>query len=428
MFIILAALAIVLCIALEWKWHINMGLTAAVCAFLIGCFGLGLAPAVLKNTLPVKIIFPIVSITTFYGFALENGTLIKVVQRVIYRFRNNRGLMPVMLFVMCSLLGIAGMDAGSIAVIMAPIAMSIVSLGDQPMLPYALSVMLGSGIGSNYMFAAGGTIMRGLVEETVFADTAFRISMSIFLHNVISSTLFLIVILLVFRRRGDVVEMEEPAPLDKKQKTNLIMILLFIAVVAIPSILGELSGSKVLLALAKKLDVSFVALIFALIACFLRLGDITSIIKTRIPWKTLFMVSGITMLIGVASQAGMTESLANLLGSSCPRWLTVPLITLVAGIMSFFSSAISVVIPTMFPMLPGVIAATGIQPGICFAAVALGSAMTAVSPFSTGGSIVLGSCMDEKKREPLMFGMLVSAFVMLLGVVIYCGIAAMIVS
>ena len=63
-YIYLTAFAIVLCIFLEWKWHINMGLTATVAAFLIGCFGLGLSPNALKAMLPVKIIFPITAITT----------------------------------------------------------------------------------------------------------------------------------------------------------------------------------------------------------------------------------------------------------------------------------------------------------------------------------------------------------------------------
>ncbi len=428
MYIFLAALAIILCIALEWKWHINMGLTAAVCAFLIGVFGLGMAPAALKNTMPIKIIFPIVAITTFYGFAMENGTLVKVVHHLVYRFRNARSLMPILLFVMCSALGVAGMDAGSIGAIMAPIAMSIVALGDQPLLPYALSVMLGAGIGSNYMFAAGGVIMRGMVEETVFADSAFGISMTIFVHNIISSSILIALILLLFRGSGKAIDLDKPEPLDKKQKTNLWLIFLFILVVAVPAILGELTGSPVLKGLAKKLDVAFMALIFALISSFLKLGNVSNIIKTRIPWKTLFMVSGITMLIGVASQAGMTEFLAQLLGGSLPRWLTIPMVTLIAGIMSFFSSAISVVIPTMFPMVPEIAAVSGLNPGICFTAIALGSAITATSPFSTGGSIVLGSCMDEKKRERLMFEMLISAFVMLACIIVYCGIVAAIVS
>jgi di/tricarboxylate transporter len=422
---LLTAAAIVFCIFLEWKWHINMGLSAAVIAFLIGCFGLGLSPGDLKNMLPIKIIFPITAITTFYGFALDNGTLLKVVQHVIYRFRSRPGAIPVMLFCLCVLLGIAGMDAGSITAIMAPIAMSIAALGDQPVLPYAVTTLLAAAVGSNYMFATGGAIMRGLIEETVFSESAFGISLSIFLYNLLCYAVLFLITIFLFRNRGERPDVAKPEPLERRQKINLIMIGLFVVAVALPSILSEVTGSNVLKALAKNADVGFIALVFALAATLFRLGDINTIIKTRVPWKTLFMVSGITVLIGVASKAGMTDALADLVGSNCPGWLVVPLVTLIAGIMSVFSSAISVVIPTMFPMVPSLAATTGIAASPFYLAIAIGASTSALSPFSTGGSIMLGNCTDEAKREKLMFGQIVSAFAMLACVIIYCGVIAL---
>jgi hypothetical protein len=285
---LLTAAAIVFCIFLEWKWHINMGLSAAVIAFLIGCFGLGLSPGDLKNMLPIKIIFPITAITTFYGFALDNGTLLKVVQHVIYRFRSRPGAIPVMLFCLCVLLGIAGMDAGSITAIMAPIAMSIAALGDQPVLPYAVTTLLAAAVGSNYMFATGGAIMRGLIEETVFSESAFGISLSIFLYNLLCYAVLFLITIFLFRNRGERPDVAKPEPLERRQKINLIMIGLFVVAVALPSILSEVTGSNVLKALAKKADVGFIALVFALAATLFRLGDINTIIKTRVPVENTF--------------------------------------------------------------------------------------------------------------------------------------------
>ena len=424
MYVFLTAAAILVCIFLEWKWHINMGLSAAVFAFLIACFGLGMSPGDLKNMLPIKIIFPVTAITTFYGFALENGALLKVVQYVIYLFRGKPGAIPMILFFMSALLGVAGMDAGSVGVIMSPIAMIIVTLGNLPLLPCAIGTLLGSAVGSNYMFSTGGTIMRGLVEETEFVNQAMGISLSIFLHNLICFFLLFLVIFLLFRGHGHSAAVEQPSPLDKKQKINLVLIGLFILTAAVPSILGTLTGNATIQTFARRLDVGFIALVFALIATLLHLGDATAVIKTRVPWRTLFMVSGVTMLIGVATEAGLMDVLLDLEGQSFPEWLIVPFTALVAGIMSFFSSAISVVIPTMFPLVPGLVAATGASPHLFYVAIALGSAITALSPFSTGGSIMLSACTEEGRREKLMFSQLVCAWVLLVGVMIYCGVLA----
>ena len=274
------------------------------------------------------------------------------------------------------------------------------------------------------MFSTGGTIMRGLVEETEFVNQAMGISLSIFLHNLICFFLLFLVIFLLFRGHGHSAAVEQPSPLDKKQKINLVLIGLFILTAAVPSILGTLTGNATIQTFARRLDVGFIALVFALIATLLHLGDATAVIKTRVPWRTLFMVSGVTMLIGVATEAGLMDVLLDLEGQIFPEWLIVPFTALVAGIMSFFSSAISVVIPTMFPLVPGLVAATGASPHLFYVAIALGSAITALSPFSTGGSIMLSVCTEEGRREKLMFSQLVCAWVLLVGVMIYCGVLA----
>ena len=334
--VVLTTFAIIICIFLEWKWHINMGITACTAAFLIGCFGLGLSPNEIKNMLPVKIIFPITAITTFYGFAMENGTLEKLANHVVWQFRRYPGAIPILLFALCALLGVAGMDAGSIAIVMSPIAMGIVAQGRQPLLPCVLATMLGSGVGSNYMFAAGGTIIRGFIEEGAFAGHALSLSIGIFIHYFICCGILAAAVMLIFRQRGEATATAVPEPFDTKQKINLLLIALFVLTVAVPAIAGEFTGSAALKALAKKLDVGFVAMVFSLAATLLGLGSVTDILSRRVPWKTLFMVSGITFLMGVAVKAGLIDAVTQAIGSSCPFWLVTPLMTLSAGVMSFF--------------------------------------------------------------------------------------------
>ena len=52
-------------------------------------------------------------------------------------------------------------------------------------------------------------------------------------------------------------------------------------------------------------------------------------------------------------------------------------------------------------MIPGIAAATGLNPIALFACTILGAQSSAISPFSSGGSLILGSYGDEEGRNKL---------------------------
>jgi len=70
--------------------------------------------------------------------------------------------------------------------------------------------------------------------------------------------------------------------------------------------------------------------------------------------------------------------------------------------MSFFSSTLGVVCPALYPLVPTLAQATGINPLILFTCIVIGAQSSAISPFSSGGSLILGSCTSEEERT-LMF-------------------------
>ncbi|WP_243099006.1 hypothetical protein [Clostridium sp. AF22-10] len=56
---------------------------------------------------------------------------------------------------------------------------------------------------------------------------------------------------------------------------------------------------------------------------------------------------------------------------------------------------------SLFPLIPGLAAATGLNPAALFACTILGAQSSAISPFSSGGSLILGSCGNEEDRNHL---------------------------
>ena len=113
------------------------------------------------------------------------------------------------------------------------------------------------------------------------------------------------------------------------------------------------------------------------------------------------MICGVGMLINVAIEAGTIDLLASWAGSSLPVWLIPLAFSLVGAIMSFFSSTLGVVCPALFPLVPSLAAATGINPMILFTCIVIGAQSSAISPFSSGGSLILGSCHTEEDRTTM---------------------------
>lgn len=148
------------------------------------------------------------------------------------------------------------------------------------------------------------------------------------------------------------------------------------------------------------MDVGLAAIVFSVIALFLNLAPQKEVIA-KVPWKTIIMICGVGMLIQVAIEAETIDLLASWVGSSLPVWIVPVVVSIVAAIMSFFSSTLVVVCPALYPLVPNLTAATSINPLLLFTCIVIGAQSSAISPFSSGGSLVLGSCSSEEERTAM---------------------------
>lgn len=84
-FFIVASIAIA--VTIGYKTKFNTGFFAIIFAYLIGCFGMGMAPKEIIAGWPVSTMFVIFSVSLFYNFALVNGTLEKTARYLLYACR-----------------------------------------------------------------------------------------------------------------------------------------------------------------------------------------------------------------------------------------------------------------------------------------------------------------------------------------------------
>ncbi|MBX4270055.1 SLC13 family permease [Clostridium estertheticum] len=422
---LIIVLAIAITITLGYKTRVNPGFFAMCFAYIIGCFILNLKATEIIGMWSLSMFFVIFSVSLFYNFALVNGTLENISQHLLYSCRKAPNLLPLVIYFAAVLIGGLGAGFFTVLVLLAPITLILCEKTGMSRIVGAISLNYGALAGGNFMTSSSGVVFKSLIETAGFKESGFVYITYIFIVTFIIP-IFVISFLTMFSKNlskvGKNLEIEKPKAFDKKQKTNLYLIVLMLAVILIPPVLHLIIPENAAITfINSKIDVGLVSIVFTVVALMLNLGDEKKVIAT-VPWSTIIMICGVGMLIQVAMKAGTIALLANWIGGNIPGFAMPIALCVVAGIMALFSSPMGVVTPALFPIVPSISAATGINPAILFICIIIGAQASTLSPFSSGGSLILGSCTKEDERAELFPKLLFFGVPLCLGVSIVVSI------
>ena len=188
----------------------------------------------------------------------------------------------------------------------------------------------------------------------------------------------------------------------------VVVVVMMVVVLIFPLLKIFLPTDPTIKYFANLVDVGLVAIIFAVIGLLMGLAPQKEAIA-KIPWNTIIMIAGAGMLIAVAVHAGTIKMLSTWVGSNVPKPLIPIAFSIIAAIMSFFSSTTGVVTPALFPLIPELADTASISAPVLFACTVLGAQSSAISPFSSGGSLILGSAPKEEERNTLFSRLLLVA-------------------
>lgn len=403
--------AIVISIFLGYTTKINIGLFAIAFSYLIGCFGLGLSSSEVIALWPIKIFFIIFSVTLFYNFSLANGALEKLSSLLIYKFRNFPALLPLVVFFVATI--ISGLGAGYYTVLafMAPMTLLLCKKANMNIVIAALAVNYGALAGANFMTSQSGIIFRGLMETAAIpAGTAFSYSSGVFAATfIIPVVLLSIYSLLNAKHNKKSLETVLPEPLSAKQKKSLMLISIMMSIVLIFPILNLiLPEIEIISFLNSRIDIGFIAIFFAIASLLMKLADEKTVISL-VPWSTLIMICGVGMLISLGVKVGVINELTEWLSTNVPIWMIPILLFVISAIMSVFASTLGVVAPALFPIVPTLAIASGLSPVLLFICIVVGAQSSSISPFSSGGSLILGSSPADIDKNKLLNALLFKA-------------------
>lgn len=173
-------------------------------------------------------------------------------------------------------------------------------------------------------------------------------------------------------------------------------------------------------------NVGLISFAAGIVLVVIRAADEKAVFRS-ISWSTLLMVTGVGMFMEVVMSVGGVDLMSSALATIMTPRTSVAIQDLSAGILSWFSSAIGVVWPTMVPTVGDIAATVGVSPNGLISIMCLTAAFAGLSPASTGGALILAANATDpeftKEKENRLF---VRLFIYSALMVIIISVAALV--
>jgi di/tricarboxylate transporter len=399
---IISLIAIVLAIAIGFWKNINVGLIALVFSLILGYYIGGIPIDTIISYWPLKLFFTTFGVTLLFGITKINGTLEKVSNMMIYQSRGKTILIIIVFYVLALVLASIGPGNISTGALLLPIGLALAYQAKIPVALMSVIIINGAIAGGLSPIAPNGIVALTLANDHGVGDLGFRI----YINHVISMTAFSVFMFFLlggFKLKGNRIHIEKPEKLNKDQIITVISIFVLILWVMIFGV-----------------NVGFASIVLATILLALKTADQHQALAS-VAWTAIILICGTAVLISVVSQLGGVSLLTSLLSKLMTKTTAIPILAILSGVMSMFSSAVGVVMPTLIPTAVELSEKLNhvITPAVITITIAIGSHFVTISPFSTMGALAVASAPAQIDRKKLFKDLFMLAFVSLAFVAIF---------
>jgi len=183
----------------------------------------------------------------------------------------------------------------------------------------------------------------------------------------------------------------EPTPFGRAQKVTLAGILVLA------------TG-----ALFFKLDIGFGAFLIGGLLSLFKLVDEGKAIKAM-PWNTVIMVTGVTVLVNLMSNVGGMDLFAKLIAKMSSSGTVTMVAGFWAGLVSVYASTTGVILPAFLPMAPPLLKQLGapsadLMPLV--SSIIVCGFVVDLSPLSTTGAVFIANAGPKAEKNKLFRNML----------------------
>jgi di/tricarboxylate transporter len=359
-------------------------------AWIVGVYIAGLPLADVLAGFPRDLFLTLAGVTLLFTQAQVNGTLDRLAHAAVRICRGNTGLIPIMFFLLGSIIASLGPGNVSTAAMLGPMAMSVAGRAAIP--PFLMAIMVGNGAqsGSLSPIAPTGLIVHRLMLKIgLGGHDTYTFIANLLAHALVAfGGYFLFGGWKLFRNVYQGSSEEDDAHRFRAAHwITLTVIGVVLASLVITSLLGN------------RADVGMAAFTGAVVLAVLRVADHEQAIR-RMPWTPIIMVCGVSLLVGLLDKTGGLDLFTELLAKFASPGALTGFVALVTGLISVYSSTSGVVLPAFLPTVPGLIMRLGGDPLSVATSMNVGAHLVDMSPLSTTGAVCIAAIADPAQVRP----------------------------
>jgi len=376
---------------------LNIGALSIGLSLVVGHYFGGVKVDQIVKGFPTSLFILLAGTTYLFSIAAANGTLEKLTAYAIRAVRGRTALLPIVLFFLA--FGLSAMGPGQIttsALLAGPAMLVADQVGISPLL-MALVVGNGAQAGAMSPIAPPGIISANILAKYGLTGVSLQLWLNMLIVHFVATVLayFLFGGLALWRapRAEASALLAKPAePFDRKQLATLAGIALLIGLV-----------------LGVKLDLGLGAFGIGALLVLFKCADEGKAIK-GMPWNTILMVTGVTVLVNLMSDVGGMDLFATLIA----KMSTASTVTLVAGfwsgLVSAYASTTGVILPMFLPMAPPLLKQLGASAGDLLplvSSIIVCGFIVDLSPLSTTGAVFISNAGPRADKNKLFRDMLI---------------------
>ena len=384
---LVSLIILVLVIFIGFFRKINVGLVAILAVTIFGTF-IGEKDSVIIKGFSSSLFIMLLGVSFLCSIGITNGSLELMSKKILKLSGGYAFIAPILIYIIG--FGIAAIGPGCVPALGIVAALSLPlgkSTGYDPVM-LAIIGEIGSFTGRFSPITPESLLIQKLTEPQGITNY----QSIILIYASVTTIILSVIIFIIFKGykvKTQKMEQNEIPSFNKNQIFTLIGFLIVIIACTF-----------------YKRNVGLISFAVGILLILIKAADEKAVFKA-ISWSTLLMITGFGMLMDIVILVGGVSLLSDSLAKIMTPHTAVAIQGLTGGIMSWFSSAIGVVCPTLVPTVGNIANSVGVPADSLISILCLTASFAGLSPASTGGGLIMAANATDpdftKEKENKLF-------------------------
>ena len=399
---LVSLIILVLVIFIGFFRKINVGLVAILAVTIFGAF-IGEKDSVIIKGFSSSLFIMLLGVSFLCSIGITNGSLELMSKKILKLSGGYAFIAPVLIYIIG--FGIAAIGPGCVPALGIVAALSL-PLGKSTGYDSVMLAIIGE-IGSFTGRFSPITPESLLIQKLTEPQGITNYQSIVLIYASVTTIILSIIIFIIFKGykvKTKKMEQNEIPPFNKNQVFTLIGFLIVIIACTF-----------------YKRNVGLISFAVGILLILIKAADEKVVFKA-ISWSTLLMITGFGMLMDIVILVGGVSLLSDSLAKIMTPHTAVAIQGLTGGIMSWFSSAIGVVWPTLVPTVGSIANSVGVPADSLISILCLTASFAGLSPASTGGGLIMAANATDpdftKEKENKLFIKLFAISVLMLVLIV----------